>query len=171
MREELVFSHRVSVLLFLNFSLVAGLILYTAAVFYDWNLFGYMGWEAYLILVGVIAAAYVAKVVVGYFLRKLYNDKGLIREYLFEVILIDKALGIILLPFAIALAFMNVGSLNLLLISVGVLVVLFLFFRLFQGVIMSFSYSVSWVYIILYLCTLEILPFLVVYKFFSNAIA
>lgn len=171
MREELVFSHRISVLLFLNFAMATSMILYGAVKYYGWNIFDLSGWELYLTILGVIISAYLLKLVIGFFLRKLYRDPGLIREYLFEVILIDKALGIILLPFAVAISFMNIGSLNILFGIVVFIVSLFLLFRVVQGLIMSISYPVSRVYIILYLCTLEILPFLVVYKIFINQIA
>lgn len=171
MREELVFSHRISVLLFLNFAMVSSMILYGAAKYYGWSIFNLVGWELYLALLGIVISGYLVKLIVGFILRKLYHDPGLIREYLFEVILIDKALGIILLPFAIAISLMNVRSLNILFGIVVFIAVLFLIFRIVQGLIMSISYPVSRVYIILYLCTLEILPFLVVFKIFTNQIA
>ena len=171
MREELVFSHRISVLLFFNFAMVTSMILYSAAKYYGWNVFNFSGWELYLIILAIITASYLLKLIIGFILRKLYRDPGLIREYLFEVILIDKALGIILLPFAAAISFVNTGSLNILFGIVVTITVLFLLFRVVQGLIMSISYPVSRVYIILYLCTLEILPFLVVFKIFTNQIA
>lgn len=167
MREELVFSHRVSVLLFLNFALVMGLILFGAAKFYGWNFTEVDGWELYLIFVVLVAGAYLLKLVLNFILRKVLHDPGIVKEYLFEVFLVNKALGVIFLPFAIAICFINVGSLNLLFTVIGILFLIFIVFRLFQGLMMSFSYPVSRVYIILYLCTLEILPFLVVWKLFS----
>ena len=171
MREELVFSHRVSVLLFLNFTLVGGLIVFNAAKFYNWNIGNFEGWQRYLIIVGIIAGAYLFKLLAASFMRRIFNDPGLLKEYLFEVFLVNKATGVLFLPFAIAVSFINVGQINLLFSIVGVFFVLFLLFRLIQGLRMSLSYPVSRVYIILYLCTLEILPFLVVWKLFSTEIA
>ena len=171
MREELVFSHRVSVLLFLNFALVMGLILFGAAKFYGWNFTQAEGWELYLVFVLLVAGAYLLKLIFNFILRKVLHDPGIVKEYLFEVFLVNKALGVIFLPFAIAICFINVGALNLVFTVIGILFLLFIAFRLFQGLMMSFSYPVSRVYIILYLCTLEILPFLVVWKLFSTQIA
>ena len=167
MREELVFSHRVSVLLFVNFALVIGMILFGAAKFYGWSVWGLEGWELYIVLVAIVAGTYLLKLILGSLLRKILNDPGLIKEYLFEVFLVNKAIGVVFLPFAIAISFINVGNLNLLFIIVGILFVLFMLFRLFQGLAMSLSYPVSRVYIILYLCTLEILPFMVVWRIFQ----
>lgn len=171
MREELVFSHRVSVFLFLNFALVSGLLLYTASKFYGWNIFGYTGFQSFIICFCAVAIAYLLKLFISFILRNLYGDPGLIREYLFEVILINKVLSILLIPFAIAIVFVNLSYLTVLFITVGIIVGFFLIFRVFQGILMSLSYSVSSVYIILYICTLEILPFLVVFKIFTIEIA
>ncbi|NEN23521.1 DUF4271 domain-containing protein [Cryomorpha ignava] len=171
MREELVFSHRVSVLLFINFALVIGLILFGASKFYGWNFTQAEGWELYLIYVALVAGVYLLKLVLNFILRKVLHDPGIVKEYLFEVFLVNKALGVIFLPLAIAICFINVGSLNILFNVIGVLFLLFILFRLFQGLLMSFSYTVSRVYIILYLCTLEILPFMVVWKLFNTEIA
>lgn len=170
MREELVFSHRVSLLLFLNFGLVLALIFYTASRFYGWYTGGYSGWEAFLVIVGIIAGGYLLKLLINFILRKLYRDPGLLREYIFEVVLINKVLGILLLPVVLALVFVNVSQLHGLFIAAGIILCLFLVYRILRGIIMSMSYSVSWVYIILYLCTLEILPFLVLYKIFTAEI-
>ena len=170
MREELVFSHRVSVLLFVNFTLVIGMILFAAAKFYGWAVWGLEGWELYIVMVVLVAGAYLLKLIFGSLLRKILHDPGLIKEYLFEVFLVNKAIGVVFLPFAIAISFINVGSLNLLFVIVGILFVLFILFRIFQGLAMSLSYPVSRVYIILYLCTLEILPFMVVWKIFQTQI-
>lgn len=167
MREELVFSHRVSVLLFLNFTLVGGLIIFCATKFYGWEVGGFEGWQRYLLIVGIVAGAYLFKLLVGAFMRRIFNDPGLIKEYLFELFLVNKAIGVLFLPFAVAVCFINVGRLNLLFSVAGITFVLFVIFRLIQGLRMSLSYPVSRVYIILYLCTLEILPFLVVWKLIS----
>ena len=93
-------------------------------------------------------------------MRWLYADSGLIREYLFESFLINKAVGVLFLPMAIAVVFINIGKLSALFPLAAILILMLLVFRIVQGIRMSTSYSVSWVYIILYLCTLEILPVL-----------
>lgn len=168
MREELVFSHRVSVLLFLNFAMVLGMILFGAIKYYHWEFLALAGWELYLALVGIIAGIYLFKLIFNTFLRKILRDKGLIKEYLFNVFLINKAIGVVLMPFAIAISFINLTHLHFLFIAIGVLYLLFIFFRVFQGIAMSLSYAVSRIYIILYLCTLEILPLMIVWKVFQN---
>ncbi len=170
MREELVFSHRVSVLLFINFALVSSLILFCAAKYYGW-IIGYLnGWQLYLAIVSGVLGIYLLKLVGNSILRKVLRDPGLIKEYLFEVFLVNKALSVILLPFAIAVTFSNIGKLNVLFNIAGIIFLVFIVYRLIQGLIISLSYPISRVYIILYLCTLEILPFLIVWNLFQTRI-
>ncbi len=159
MREELVFSHRASVLLLINFVLVVSLIVYCALQYFDWHDTNLEGIQLFLAIAGVVSLIYLGKLLLAIFMRWLYKDKGLIREYLFEAFLINKAVGVVFIPIAIGLVFVNTGKLELLFSISGILILLLLAFRVFQGLRMSTSYSVSWVYIILYLCTLEILPF------------
>lgn len=44
-------------------------------------------------------------------------------------------------------------------------VLLFIFYRILRGFLSAFKKGVRWYYIILYLCTLEILPFILLYQF------
>lgn len=159
MREELVFSHRASVLLLINFVFVISLIIYSADSYFKWNLFGMTGFNLFCVIGGIVSLVYLGKLLLAIFMRWLYKDKGLIREYLFGSFLINKAIGVVMLPLAVAVVFINVGKLQLLFSVVGIMLVLFLALRIVQGLRMSTSYSVSWIYIILYLCTLEFLPF------------
>ena len=170
MREELVFSHRVSVLLFINFALVSSLILFCAAKYYGWSIGHLSGWQLYVAIVCAVLGIYLLKLIGNSILRKILRDPGLIKEYLFEVFLVNKALSVILLPIAIAVAFSNIGKLNILLTVAGIIFLVFIVFRLIQGLIISLSYPISRVYIILYLCTLEILPFLIVWNLFQTRI-
>lgn len=162
MREELVFSHRASVLLFLNFCLVISLIGVAAAKFYGWNVFGTSGMVLYGVFFVTVSGAYLLKLLVASILRVVLADPGLLREYLYVVFLVNKAAGIILLPLALGLIYLNVGALQQIFFAcIAVLLILGLY-RIVQGALLSVGYRVPKVYIILYLCTLEIMPLLVI---------
>jgi len=164
MREELVFSHRASVLLHFNFVLVAALAVYAWLKVTDRSIFNLEGFALYVSLAGIVAAVYILKLIITAVLRAAFKDPGLIREYLFEVFLINKAAGILLLPFALALIILNISKAHTLILIIAISALLFIVFRFVQGLRLSLDYKVSGVYIILYLCTLEILPFLVLAK-------
>ncbi len=160
MREELVFSHRASVLLLINFVLIMALIVYLGGVYFEWSFLDEGGLAKFMIIAGIIAGVYIGKLLLSRIMRWLLGDNGLIREYLFELFLINKATGVVLLPLAICLVFVNIGKLNWIIGFVTFIITGFFVFRIIQGLRLTTSYRVSWVYIILYLCTLEILPFL-----------
>jgi len=164
MREELVFSHRASVLLFFNFVMLGALVLYLSGKYLAWQMPYGEGLSSYLFFALLLALVYYGKLLFNRMLRWLFADSGLIREYLFEVFLVNKALGLFLIPLALGLAFVHIGAVQPVLMATIVLCGLMLLFRLIQGFRMSLSYRIPQVYIILYLCTLEILPLLVMLK-------
>lgn len=164
MREELVFSHRASVLLHFNFILIGATIIYCALQINNVQVNEAQGFVLYAVIAGLLASLYIGKLILNVILRKLYRDPGILREYLFEVFLINKAAGVALIPFTVGLVFVNISRARELLWIIGIGVGLFLIFRLVQGFRMTLSYRVSLVYIILYLCTLEILPILALVK-------
>jgi len=161
MREELVFSHRASILLHFNFVLVASLTIYSWMKLSGKSIFQLEGFSLYISLAGIIASVYIVKLLVTLVLRTVFKDPGLIREYLFEVFLINKAAGILLLPLALGLIILNISNSSELILIIAISACFFVVFRFVQGLRLSLDYKVSGVYIILYLCTLEILPLLV----------
>jgi len=161
MREELVFSHRASILLHFNFVLVASFTIYSWMKLSGKSIFQLEGFSLYISLAGIIASVYIVKLLVTLVLRTVFKDPGLIREYLFEVFLINKAAGILLLPLALGLIILNISNSSELILIIAISACFFVVFRFVQGLRLSLDYKVSGVYIILYLCTLEILPLLV----------
>ncbi len=170
MREELVFSHRASILLFLQFLVAAALLVYLALKYTGYTSSELYGIALYLRILGILAVLYLARLLSGFFLRKLYTDKGLLREYLFGSFLLTKLLGILLLPLSIIVTFANIGDVEALLWITAALTAGLVIYRIIQGGIMSLNYTVSGVYIILYLCTLEILPFIALLKLFMSTL-
>ncbi len=164
MREELVFSHRASVLLFLNFCLAVALIAYSLLKYLELPLPLGGDWMGFSLITAAVAMLYLGKLALSRFFRWVFEDEGLIREYLFEVFLVNKAFGISAIPLALALAFLNVGNLWPIFLLAGLLALTAILFRLVQGMRMASAYRISPLYIILYLCTLEILPLLLIAK-------
>jgi hypothetical protein len=171
MREELLFSHRASLILFANFVLSSGLIVYTAGTHYGWLGEDTSGFVAFgLISIGVLGL-YLLKFLFMSILGWLFDDSGLLREYRFEIFSINKALGLVYLPLALVVVTAQAGKLPTFIILAGVLWLISFAFRILQGLAISFSYPVSRVYIILYLCTLEILPFVLLLSLFEKELA
>jgi hypothetical protein len=171
MREELLFSHRASLVLFAHFVVMASLIVYAAFNFYGVVDEESIGISLYLIVFFGLLLLYLLKFLFMGVLRWVYQDKGLLREYRFEVFSVSKILGIIYLPLALISVSVNVGKLEWVFPLAALLFGVSFVFRAVQGLAMSFSYNVSRIYIILYLCTLEILPFVLFLSLFNKSFA
>jgi hypothetical protein len=171
MREELLFSHRASLVLFAHFVVMASLIVYAAFNFYGVVDEESIGISLYLIVFFGLLLLYLLKFLFMGVLRWVYQDKGLLREYRFEVFSVSKILGIIYLPLALISVSVNVGKLEWVFPLAALLFGFSFVFRAVQGLAMSFSYNVSRIYIILYLCTLEILPFVLFLSLFNKSFA
>lgn len=161
-REESALSSRVSVFLILNYLLMASLFIWqTSGVFF----IGYPApisilWIA-IALVGVYAVKIIAVRILGF----IFEMREAAQEYMYNIVLFNKTIGLILFPVTLCLAYarqlpaewLAVGGL----IAWGI-VLLYRFVRL--AWIGLSERGVSILYIILYLCTLEILPFVVIVK-------
>jgi len=168
MREELLFSHRASLVLFAHFVSMAALILYAALSYYGFVDEADLGFTLYLIVLIGLLVLYLLKFLFMGLLRWIFQDKGLLREYRFEIFSVSKILGLIYLPLALIAVSVNVGKLEWVFPLAASLFALAFIFRTAQGLAMSFSYKISRIYIILYLCTLEILPFVLFLSLFTN---
>jgi hypothetical protein len=169
-REEFVLSHGASIALTTNFILVGSLFVYGAADYFDWNITGATGFTLYLQICAAIVATYVAKVIFMRLVQFLFNaDYGLV-EGRFNVFLSNQMLGLVLLPIVLGITYMQPDvRYVLILLSVGLVGLLFVY-RLFRGILTALSYNVSKFYLFLYLCTLEILPLVVLIKVFVSEI-
>jgi hypothetical protein len=171
MREELLFSHRASLVFFAHFVVMASLVVYAALNFYEVVEEETLGLSLYLIVLFGLLLLYLLKFFFMGVLRWVYEDKGLLREYRFEVFSVSKILGMIYLPLALISVSVNVGELEWVFPLAALLFGFSFAFRAVQGLAMSFSYNVSRIYIILYLCTLEILPFVLFLSLFNKSFA
>jgi hypothetical protein len=121
----------------------------------------------FLISVGFISGIYVGKIIVIRFLAFAFGLKSSGSEYIYTILLFNKIAGLIMAPIVLLLAFarqLNPAFLVYLgLLFLGILLV-YRILRLIQ--IGLSSAGVSILYLFLYLCTLEILPFVVLIKLF-----
>lgn len=95
----------------------------------------------------------------------LLKAENEVREYLFNMLLFNQFLGLVLLPLVLCLAFIPGGSGVGFVIAGGVLAAGVFAFRVIKAGYLGFANTnFSGMYIILYLCTLEILPLMLLIK-------
>jgi len=129
-------------------------------------------WMLLLYSTSAIAAIYLFKFIFLSFIGWVFNAKNALESYTFVVFLSNKMVAIVLLPFVFLIAFNSGDFANICLIITYTLLGLALLYRYF--VVMSTlrnELHFNVLHFFLYLCGVEILPLLLIYKAVFNLIA
>ena len=122
------------------------------------------GFKEFVLIFVAVSLLYIGKTVLIRSLGYVFKGTNESKEYLFNVFLYNKNLGLFLFPVIIALPFVQVHAV-VWLINIGLLVAFFFYIlRIIRGLKILFRKHVSVFYMILYLCALEIFPLLMIYK-------
>lgn len=119
----------------------------------------------FLVICGTIILIYLLKYVVYKILGFIFLSERSSNEYLHNVFLYSKAVGICLLPITIGLSYLPSETHIYLLYTGGILFGISFIARVYRGLQISSRSRLSVFYLFLYLCTLEIAPFVVLFKF------
>lgn len=93
------------------------------------------------------------------------NEAGLTNEIFYNNLVINQTLGVLLLPIMVVVELSHMEPIYLL-IATGIILATSLFIKLYRGVVFSlFENHIGLLQVFIYLCALEILPFLVFLKF------
>lgn len=114
----------------------------------------------FVVLIGLYGSKFIFIRFIAYIFDGIKESK----EYLHNVSIYNKNLGVILLPITLSVPYIAQHAIPLLLNTGLILTLIFYVFRLFRGVKILFRQHVAIFYMILYLCALEILPLLMIYK-------
>jgi len=144
----------------LSFSLMATLLIFNK------HLLPLSFWQGYFYICMFFTFLYLGKylclVIAGY----TFNTRDLVNTYIFVVFMINKVLGILLIPFILILAFAKPVYYPIAIIGAGGLSVLLILYRyLFSLTSVRNKLHISSFHFFLYLCAFEILPLLLLYKF------
>ena len=116
-----------------------------------------------------MAALYFFKGVIITVIKFVVGSDYSLSEYRINTFLLNRVAGLLLLPFSIAAAYLDIDSVRIVLIGALIVMLLFVAFRLVRGIAGALENGVSPAYIFLYICTLEILPFAVMAKLLVHA--
>lgn len=93
------------------------------------------------------------------------NEGELTNEIFYNNLVINQSLGILLLPIMVVIEFSHLKP-GYLLIATGIIIAGSLCIKLYRGIVFSlFENHIGLLQVFIYLCALEILPFLVFLKF------
>jgi hypothetical protein len=164
-REQNTLTQRVSFILnivfIINFSLFICQILHINKL----QLFDLEEYTGFFIVFLVIAFLISVKYLIYKFIGYLFLINKLLSAYIHHMSVYNKAYGIILFPVIIGIPFLP-DQLKKIAYFAGFLSFIIVYFaQIIRGIKIILYKDISIFYLILYLCTLEILPLLVLYKF------
>ncbi len=171
LRDQNIFSRKVAFALNINFIFVAAAFVYLVFDYFQLRLFALKNILSFFAYAGVIAGLLILRYIASHLIGHVFNNLSKFRDYLHQLLLIYKSLGIYLLVLVIGIAYIREDLRVYLLYLSGLLMVAAFIIRLVNGmkIILNIK-DISIFYLILYLCTFEILPLLIFHRFFSSAV-
>lgn len=113
----------------------------------------------------VLLAVYLVKYLFLVFTGWVFNSKEAAGSYVFVVFLVNKVLGVLLIPFLLVLAFANPGIVQVAVtVSLGIILLLLGYRYWVSFVAIRNKLKVNALHFLLYLCAVELLPLALIYK-------
>lgn len=169
-KEEYTSSKRYSVFLSLLFVMILSLFIYQLLFYYSYfTVFRSNEIVFYLSICAFVLLAYSVKLITVRGLGFIFNIRNETSEYIFNIFLFGKILGLFLFPLVLCVAFLKLIPVYYIFPAGYFLIGFFFVYRTFRIIEISFhNNSISKHYLFLYLCGLEILPLIVLIKTFIN---
>jgi len=143
--------------------------LYQLFSFLNIQILGFEDYKLFLLLLGFISIYTIIKFLVNRLLAIIAMNSTALPEIDFNKHLFFKALGVILLPLIIIQEIKSSYQDQIFMISSLIIITVYIT-SLARSLFIGFKKGVSIYYLILYLCTLEILPLLLIYKVFTKQV-
>jgi len=161
--EQIVQGYVPGFLLNLLFFMVGGVLIALFAT--QQNLLPGPLWLLILFCSGVLAIVYLVKYLVTMFAGWVFNVQDAAGMYSFVVFLVNRVMGIILLPLVILLAFYGGENQKIMFgVAAAVAVFLLLYRYALSLTVVRKNLKVSALHFFIYLCGVELMPLLVIYK-------
>ena len=165
-RDQMVQNSIASLLMNLTFILCGGIYISLMTNYFDANNLSFTT----MVIYGSIAVSviYLFKFIFLSLLGWIFNTKDMIQSYNFVVFLLNKIIGVCLIPFVWLIAFSTDGVKQVAVtISICLLILLFIY-RYIVGIsIARKGIQVNAIHFFLYLCCVEVLPLMLLFKVFN----
>ena len=168
-RENLLQNNLASIFLNILFMVSAGIYITLLVLYKHWVDLSFN----HLLLYGVVFlfVVYLVKYIFLAFSGWVFNVPEATSAYSFVVFLVNKVLGIILIPFVWIITFSPLPIKQVAItISAGIILVLFLYRYLISFGVIRTNLKVSVLHFFLYLCAVELLPLFLIYKLLVNLV-
>jgi hypothetical protein len=163
LKEDLKIGSSGSVALIINYFLIVSTCVFLSID----SKFDVTTGQAILISAGIPAAVFTFQIISLWLIGAITKEMKMVTTPLLETTVIIELIGFLL--FFLALIWvLNPRYAHYFLLTFGVILCLGFLIRFFKSLYSVLRKGVSWYYIILYFCTLEILPFVIVYYYASK---
>ncbi len=169
-RERNVLVHRVSIVLDAVYILVMSLFLFEFTVHFKIAKAEISAFNLFLIFLNAIIFYSLLRRVILKMTGFLFLNQQVFSEYLHNTFVINKGLGIALFPVVIMAQYFPYPLISFILILGMIIYLASFIYKSFRGYQIIIRKDILLFYLILYLCTLEILPLLLGYKFVTSLI-
>ncbi len=165
-RDENILVQQASIVMSFIFYLTSSLFIYQVSVFFNWDFpFLSEGILRFLVICLIVAFTYSFKMVLLKGLGEVFNIDKPVATYIFNIFLINNILGLLLLPVVITTAYVVTDSTWFAMYTGVVIVIMSFIYRLVRAFIIWIPLKgVSFFYLMLYFCTLEIAPLIIIVK-------
>ena len=150
----------INICFILSFSLMSTLLIFNR------HLLALSFWEGFFYISLFFTFLYIGKFISLQIAGYVFNSKELVNTYIFVVFMINKVLGVLLVPFILILAFAKPIFHPYAIGGAALITVLLILYRyLFSLTSVRNKLHISSFHFFLYLCAFEILPLTILYKF------
>lgn len=151
----------------INFVISLGLFAFIYAKIYNGNSLAFNFLE-FINIIQIIITFLLLKNLIEIVISWVFNIQWLTKLYLNEKINYNSLIGLIILPINILILYFFNPSINTIFIFIYIILLLKLTAYINSFILHQKTIKKNWFYFILYLCTLEIIPYLLLYNFFLS---
>ncbi|MCF8224945.1 MAG: DUF4271 domain-containing protein [Bacteroidales bacterium] len=163
-------QRQIDQVLYVFYFLSAGFFLMQVEIRTGWIPYQLEGIKLYALNVGFLTISFLLRIAILSIIGHIFEKSDIFHAYIYHTYFYNKLAGILLLPLNFLLIF-TVEILNdiVLYTSLALLVTIFIM-KILRGIVFSFKHGILNFYLFLYLCALELVPILLVLKWFSGIV-
>ncbi len=166
-RDQLLQDNLASLLINLLFFASAGLYISLLIHYNNWAPVSF--WLLAVACMGALVLIYLVKYLFLIFSGWVFNVKEAAGSYIFLVFLVNKVMGVLLIPFLLILAFASTDVVKVAVtISFGLVGLMYAYRYFVSFSALRSKLKVNVLHFFLYLCAVEVLPLLLIYKVLIN---
>lgn len=155
-------------ILYTNYFLSLGFFLFFLETTLGLHPFGLQGPLLLLLNVAFLFVFFLFRIVLLNLVGHLFNRLALFREYNYHAFTYNKLLGLIMLPLGFISVYTSQNLQTILIYISAAVILLIVTLKILRGISFSLKRHVFSFYLFLYLCALEMVPILLIYKWITR---